>query len=168
MSMACRCLPTGAYQYWRTRPGVNICAPTPRAWLQASREELAPWINDKDTAGAGNAMGRWPPGAGGGRHAAGAAARRPAHTPEDLAVYLPQRKVLRRRPGVSQPHRFVGQADGQLDTPRWTSCWPDAKFVVPGHGRCPPRRARTCSSRATILFYLRKTMGAAAQGDDAL
>lgn len=138
---------------------------TARLRLQASREELAPWINEKtqlveadewiDSAKelqvGDTKLLLQPVG--------------PAHTPEDLAVYIPSSKVLYVGDLVFRSRiPFVGQADSR----NWIASLDrllkfDATMVVPGHGPVSSEARKDMELTRDYLVYLRKTMGAAAQ-----
>jgi glyoxylase-like metal-dependent hydrolase (beta-lactamase superfamily II) len=140
-------------------------ADTARLRLQASRTELAPWIDDKTRLVAAT---EWidmrreitvgdtrlvlqPVG--------------PAHTPEDLAVYLPDKKVLYAGDLVFRSRvPFVGQADSR----NWIKSLDkllafDADVVVPGHGPVSTEARKDMELTRNYLAYLRKTMGQAAR-----
>ncbi|WOP16266.1 MBL fold metallo-hydrolase [Ottowia sp. SB7-C50] len=140
-------------------------ADTARLRLQASRTELAPWIDDKTRLVAAT---EW------------IDARReitvgdtrlvlqpvgPAHTPEDLAVYLPDKKVLYAGDLVFRSRvPFVGQADSR----NWIKSLDkllafDADVVVPGHGPVSTEARKDMELTRNYLAYLRKTMGQAAR-----
>jgi len=133
--------------------------------LQDSRQTLAPWINDKTLLVPAD---QWIDGpitltVGGVKieiHAVG-----PAHTAEDLVVYLPQEKVLfagdlvfrRRIP-------FVGQADSG----HWIAALDallgfDAAAVVPGHGPISTNARADIQTTRDYLVHLRSVMGPAAR-----
>ena len=140
-------------------------ADTARLRLQASREELAPWIDDKTRLVAATewidsrrelALGDTqlvlqPVG--------------PAHTPEDLAVYLPGRKVLYAGDLVFRSRiPFVGQADSR----NWIVSLDkllafDTSVIIPGHGPVSTEARKDMQFTRDYLIYLRKTMGAAAR-----
>ncbi|MBP9954366.1 MAG: MBL fold metallo-hydrolase [Ottowia sp.] len=140
-------------------------ADTARLRLQASREELAPWIDDKTRLVAATewidsrrelALGDTqlvlqPVG--------------PAHTPEDLAVYLPGRKVLYAGDLVFRSRiPFVGQADSR----NWIVSLDkllafDTSVIIPGHGPVSTEARKDMQLTRDYLIYLRKTMGAAAR-----
>ncbi len=140
-------------------------ADTARLRLQASRTELAPWIDDKTRLVAAT---EWidmrremtvgdtrlvlqPVG--------------PAHTPEDLAVYLPDKKVLYAGDLVFRSRvPFVGQADSR----NWIKSLDkllafDADVVVPGHGPVSTEARKDMELTRNYLAYLRKTMVQAAR-----
>ncbi len=146
---------------------------TARLRLEASRSDLAPWI-DADTRLV--AAHRW----------LDAPLRRslggvdfvvlpagPAHTPEDLVVVLPQQKVLIAGDIVFRGRvPFVGQADSR----RWIDALDrllafDVRVIVPGHG--PPSTDARADLQLTrdYLVHLRRAMGDAARNlepfDDA-
>jgi glyoxylase-like metal-dependent hydrolase (beta-lactamase superfamily II) len=133
--------------------------------LQASRDELAPWVDAQTRLVAAD---RWiseplrftlggvevvlqPAG--------------PAHTPEDLAVWLPQLGVLIAGDLVFRGRvPFVGQADSR----RWIEALDrliafKPSLIVPGHG--PASRSAEADLRLTrdYLLHLRQTMGEAAR-----
>ena len=133
--------------------------------LAASRQELAPWVDehthlvradlwiDADTE-----LER-----GGERielkHVG------PAHTPEDLVVYLPARRVLFAGDLVFRGRiPFVGQADSR----RWVAAL-DAlraagpKVLVPGHGPVSTDAEADLRLTRDYLVYLREAMVEAAQ-----
>ena len=97
----------------------------------------------------------------------------PAHTPEDMVVFLPAEKVLFAGDLVFRGRvPFVGQADssqwiGFLDTLLAF----DAQVVVPGHGPLSTTAAVDMALTRDYLAYLRETMGRAARNlepfDDA-
>ena len=136
--------------------------------LKASREELAPWV---DAATRLVPADRWiseptiftlggvefmllPAG--------------PAHTPEDLVVYLPQQRVLLVGDLVFRGRLpFVGQADSG----RWIAALDrliglDAKLIVPGHGPASSDPQADLQLTRDYLLHLRLTMGEAARNLD--
>lgn len=138
---------------------------TARLRLQASREELAPWINDKTELVSAT---QWMQG------------RReltlgdttlvlqsvgPAHTSEDLAVYVPKVRLLYAGDLVFRSRiPFVGQADSR----NWIESLErllefDAAVIVPGHGPVSTEARKDIQLTRDYLVYLRKTMGAAAR-----
>lgn len=140
-------------------------ADTARLRLQASREELAPWINDKTRLVPAT---QWVDG----RQELTVGDTQlvlqpvgPAHTPEDLAVYLPQRKVLYAGDLVFRSRiPFVGQADSRswiLSLDKLLAF--DTRVIVPGHGPVSTQARQDMQLTRDYLVYLRKTMGAAAQ-----
>jgi glyoxylase-like metal-dependent hydrolase (beta-lactamase superfamily II) len=132
--------------------------------LQASRTELAPWI-DEDTRLV--QADEWLSGdrdltVGGVRFEIRAVG--PAHTPEDLVVYLPSEKVLYAGDLVFRSRiPYVGQADSRhwiVALERLLSF--DATVVVPGHGPLSQQARQDMQLTRDYLVYLRKSMGRAA------
>ncbi len=132
--------------------------------LQASRSELAPWI-DEDTRLV--QADEWLNGdreltVGGVRFEIRAVG--PAHTPEDLVVYLPSEKVLYAGDLVFRSRiPYVGQADSR----HWIVALDrllafDATVVVPGHGPLSQQTRQDMQLTRDYLVYLRKSMGQAA------
>jgi glyoxylase-like metal-dependent hydrolase (beta-lactamase superfamily II) len=138
---------------------------TARLRLQASRSELAPWI-DADTHMV--AADEWVSGKtvldiDGVRfelHPMG-----PAHTPEDLAIFLPDRGVA-----------FVGDIVfrnripyvGQADSAHWiaslrTLLQLPIKVMVPGHGPLSTQPREDMALTRDYLVYLRESMRKAAR-----
>ena len=142
-----------------------LYADTARLRLQASREELAPWIDDKTRLVPAT---EWVDGqreltVGGTRFVLQPVG--PAHTPEDLAVFVPQAKVLYAGDLVFRSRiPFVGQADSR----NWIASLDkllafDATVVVPGHGPVSTEARQDMQLTRDYLAYLRKTMGEAAR-----
>ncbi|MEY4266806.1 MAG: hypothetical protein RIS90_1341 [Pseudomonadota bacterium] len=141
---------------------------TARLRLQASRQELAPWINastelveadewlDKDSElQIGEVKLQL-------KHVG------PSHTPEDLVVYLPQQRLLFAGDLVFRARiPFVGQADSR----RWIQALDnllalDAKLIVPGHGPVSESAREDMQLTRDYLGYLRSAMGRAAKNMD--
>jgi glyoxylase-like metal-dependent hydrolase (beta-lactamase superfamily II) len=136
--------------------------------LQASREELAPavdaatrlvpadrWIDQRSTLQLGGVDFVLQP--------AG-----PAHTPEDLVVWMPQRKLL-----IAGDLVFRGRIPfvGQADSGRWISALDmllafDAGVIVPGHGPVSHSARADLELTRDYLVYLRQAMGEAARNMD--
>jgi glyoxylase-like metal-dependent hydrolase (beta-lactamase superfamily II) len=134
--------------------------------LQASREELFPWIDETtrivppdlwlDDAGTTLTLG-------------GTTFRidhaGPAHTPEDLVVYLPQRKTLLAGDIVYRARiPFVGQADSA----GWIAALDkllayETDVIVPGHGPVSRSAREDLQLTRDYLVFLRKSMADAAQ-----
>ena len=142
-----------------------LTSDTARLRLEASRNDLAPWIDantrlvaadrwlDADTTlRLGGVDFRL-------RHVG------PAHTSEDLVVHVPQRGVLFAGDLVFQGRiPYVGQADSQ----QWIASLVqllalDAKVVIPGHGSESTDPAADLALTRDYLQHLRKTMGDAAR-----
>ena len=137
---------------------------TARLRLQASRQALAPWVNDDTRLVAAD---QWlttktvltlggvdivvqPVG--------------PSHTPEDLVVYVPSERVLFSGDVVFRGRiPFVGQADSGL----WVQALDvlmgfHASVLVPGHGPSSRDPLHDMELTRDYLVYLRATMGKAA------
>jgi glyoxylase-like metal-dependent hydrolase (beta-lactamase superfamily II) len=138
---------------------------TARLRLQASREELAPWIGATTRLVAAD---EWLAGprdlvVGGVRFMILPVG--PAHTPEDLAIYLPAQKVLYAGDVVFRGRiPYVGQADSR----HWIAALDsllqlDAKVIVPGHGPHSSDARADLQLTRDYLQYLRQAMGRAAR-----
>jgi len=133
--------------------------------LQASREELFPWVDEKTRLVAAD---RW---------ITGPATWRlggldfemiptgPAHTPEDLVIYIPQLKVL-----IAGDIVFRGRVPyvGQADSRHWIEALDkllsfDTRIIIPGHGPASTTAREDLQTTRNYLVYLRRTMGAAAR-----
>lgn len=138
---------------------------TARLRLQASRVELAPWIDQAtELVEADEWLSRDTElNLGGVRLQITSVG--PSHTPEDLAVYLPQEKVLFAGDLVFRSRiPFVGQADSR----HWIEALDqllafDAQVVVPGHGPLSREARQDMQLTRDYLRYLRQSMGQAAQ-----
>ena len=92
----------------------------------------------------------------------------PSHTPEDLAVYLPDEGVLFAGDLVFRGRiPFVGQADSG----RWVNALNDMlalrpKVVVPGHGAASTQAVADMELTRAYLAHLRLSMGKAAKNMD--
>ena len=92
----------------------------------------------------------------------------PAHTPEDLVVFLPSEKVLFAGDIVFRGRvPYVGQADSRS----WIAALNtvlafDAAAVVPGHGPLSTSAREDILLTRDYLSYLRETMARAAQNLD--
>lgn len=146
---------------------------TARLRLQASRTELAPWIDenthlvpadiwltgDQEIEVAGLKLQTKVVG--------------PSHTPEDLAYYWPQGKVLFAGDLVFRSRiPFVGQADSR----HWITALDellkfDAQVIVPGHGPLSREARKDMQQTRDYLVYLRESMRRATEAmepfDDA-
>lgn len=137
---------------------------TARLRLEASRQELAPWVNEDthlveaDEWLTGNTtltlggMEFRITGVG------------PSHTPEDLVIYLPQEKVLFAGDLVFRSRiPYVGKADSR----HWIAALKtllsfDAQIIVPGHGPLSHEARQDMQLTHDYLVYLRESMGKAA------
>lgn len=138
---------------------------TARLRLEASREQLYPWVDekthlvaadewidaDKDLVIGGVLFQAKPVG--------------PAHTPEDLAFYLPSEKVLFAGDLVFRSRiPFVGQADSR----HWITALDqllafDTHVIVPGHGPLSSEARKDMQLTREYLVYLRTTMSRATE-----
>jgi glyoxylase-like metal-dependent hydrolase (beta-lactamase superfamily II) len=141
---------------------------TARLRLQASRQELSPWIDgntelveadewldterELDLGGVRLQI----------KHVG------PSHTPEDLVVYLPQQRLLFAGDLVFRARiPFVGQADSR----RWIEALDsllamDTRLIVPGHGPVSESARDDLQLTRNYLSYLRSAMGRAAKNMD--
>lgn len=136
--------------------------------LEASRKELAPWIDGSTRLVPAD---EWIDGAqelvvGGTRFALQPAG--PAHTHEDLVVFLPSERVLFAGDIVFRGRiPFVGQADSGL----WIQALNrliamDPAIIVPGHGGVSTSARQDLELTRDYLSYLREVMGKAARDMD--
>ncbi len=149
------------------RAGLDyIGSDTARLRLEASRQDLFPWIDEKTRVlGADRWLDADDTSLRVGsvefqiRHVG------PAHTSEDLVVYLPQRGVMFAGDVVFQGRiPFVGQADSRQWIASLTQLMAiKARLVVPGHGPLSSDPAADLDLTRAYLVYLRKTMGDAAR-----
>lgn len=148
------------------RAGEYLHSDTAQQRLLASRQELAPWVDenthlvepdvwlDGDTdLKVGNATFQI--------RTVG-----PAHTPEDLVVYVPERRTLFAGDLVFRGRvPFVGQADSR----RWIEAldrllaFDEARVILPGHGPLSTSAREDLQLTRDYLVYLRETMGRAAR-----
>ncbi len=141
--------------------------------LQDSRQTLAPWINEKTQLVPADEwiIGKKTLNVGGVR--IDIAPVGPAHTPEDLVVYVPADKLLLAGDLVFRRRiPFVGQADSA----NWIAALDallrfDARVVVPGHGPISTSVREDLQLTRDYLTHLRAVMGPAAKNlepfDDA-
>jgi glyoxylase-like metal-dependent hydrolase (beta-lactamase superfamily II) len=138
---------------------------TAQSRLAVSRVDLAPWINAKTRVVPAD---EWIDGA---REMVVGGTKLlllpvgPAHTREDLVVFLPSERVLFAGDLVFRARiPFVGQADSR----HWITALDtvlafDAKVVVPGHGPMSTSAREDLELTRDYLTYLRQTMGRAAR-----
>ena len=142
-----------------------LASDTARLRLQASRTELAPWIDGntrlvtpdewldgpRELTVGGTRMRILPVG--------------PSHTAEDLVVWLPREKVLFAGDVVFRGRiPFVGQADSR----RWIGALDQilelgADVLVPGHGGLTREARADLQLTRDYLVHLRLVMGQAAK-----
>jgi glyoxylase-like metal-dependent hydrolase (beta-lactamase superfamily II) len=138
---------------------------TARSRLEVSRTELAPWVDAQTQL---TAADEWI--AGPRELVLGGTTLRivpvgPAHTPEDLVVFLPAERVL-----FAGDMMFRGRVPfvGQADSRQWIAALDtllkmDPAVVVPGHGPMSSSAREDLQLTRDYLSYLRTTMGAAAR-----
>lgn len=133
--------------------------------LQASREQLAPWIDEQTRLVPADRWITGPMTLTMGGLDFQILPVGPAHTPEDLVVYVPKLKLLLAGDLVFRGRvPFVGQADSG----RWIEALDkllsfDAQLIVPGHGPLSNTARADLQLTRDYLSYLRQTMGAAAR-----
>ena len=142
---------------------------TARLRLKASREELFPWIDERTRLVPAD---RWLEAEDStlvlGSYTFRIRHMGPAHTPEDLVVYLAKGGVLFAGDLVFRGRiPFVGQADSR----QWIASLSTlidfkAKLVVPGHGPVSTDPQADLALTRDYLEYLRQTMGEAARNLD--
>ncbi|MHA7600844.1 MBL fold metallo-hydrolase [Alicycliphilus sp. T452] len=142
-----------------------LVSDTAQLRLQASREQLAPWIDAQTRLVAATEWidGRREFEVGGTRFVVQPVG--PAHTPEDLAVFVPGAKVLYAGDLVFRKRiPFVGQADSR----NWIASLDKllafgATVIVPGHGPASTEAVQDMKLTRDYLTYLRASMGQAAR-----
>jgi glyoxylase-like metal-dependent hydrolase (beta-lactamase superfamily II) len=155
----------GAQVIAHTRAQQYLNSETARLRLKDSRESLFPWIDEKTRL---EPADRWLDSnttltIGGTRfeivHAG------PAHTPEDLVVWLPDQRVLLAGDIVFRGRiPFVGLADSG----GWVQALDrllafDAQVILPGHGPVSTEARADLQLTRDYLVHLRTAMGRAAQ-----
>jgi glyoxylase-like metal-dependent hydrolase (beta-lactamase superfamily II) len=136
--------------------------------LKASRDELFPWVDEKTRLVDADL---WIDAAttlrlGGVDFLLQPAG--PAHTPEDLVVWVADRKLLVAGDLVFRARvPFVGGADsGHWIESLDTLLKYDARVIIPGHGPVSASAREDLQLTRDYLSYLRKTMGEAARNMD--
>ena len=136
-----------------------------RIRLETSRQGMAPWVNEQTRLVAAD---EWLDGektltVGGVRFQI--IPLGPSHTPEDLVVYLPEKKLLFTGDLVFRNRiPFVGQADSG----RWVKALDtllafETMAMVPGHGPASTQGRADLELTRDYLLYLRTSMGLAAK-----
>ena len=137
--------------------------------LEASRKDLAPWVNDSTRMVPAS---QWLT-AGSSQLTVGGVDfvlqhMGPAHTPEDTAVFLPQSGVLFIGDVVFRNRiPYVGQADSR----HWIAALDEllklpVKIMVPGHGPASDSPRQDMQLTRDYLRFLRDSMGKAAANLD--
>ena len=138
---------------------------TARLRLEASRQDLWPWIDEKTKLIEADEWLDAPKTLNIGGVQFDVQPVGPSHTAEDLVVYVPQLKVLFAGDLVFRNRiPFVGQADSR----HWIEAMErllkfDARWVVPGHGPMSDQAKADMTLTRDYLIYLRDTMGRAAR-----
>jgi glyoxylase-like metal-dependent hydrolase (beta-lactamase superfamily II) len=138
---------------------------TARARLEVSRTELAPWIDAQTQLTPADEWLEGPRELVLGGMTLRIVPVGPAHTPEDLVVFVPSERVLFAGDMMFRGRvPFVGQADSrQWITALNTLLAMEPKVVVPGHGPISESAREDLELTRDYLSYLRQTMGAAAR-----
>ena len=142
-----------------------IHSDTARLRMQASREQLAPWIDANTTLIEAD---EWVDGSK--NFTVGGVLFQvtpvgPAHTPEDVVLYMPSEKVLFAGDLVFRSRiPFVGQADSR----HWISALDqllgfETQRIVPGHGPMSVDAKKDMRLTREYLAYLRASMEKATQ-----
>jgi glyoxylase-like metal-dependent hydrolase (beta-lactamase superfamily II) len=142
-----------------------IQSDTARLRLEASRTDLAPWIDEQTRIVPADVWIDGPTAIKVGGVVFELTPVGPSHTPEDLTVYVPSEKVLfagdlffnGRLP-------FVGQANSRqwiLSLDRLLAF--DARTVVPGHGAASTDPRKDIGTTRDYLRHLRQSMGEAVE-----
>jgi glyoxylase-like metal-dependent hydrolase (beta-lactamase superfamily II) len=142
---------------------IYLNSDTARLRLEASREELAPWVNAETHLVPADewVKDRREMTLGGVKFVLQHVG--PAHTPEDMAVFLPEKGVLYAGDLVFRSRiPFVGQADSR----QWiasleTLLGLNAGVMVPGHGGLSTDARRDMTMTHDYLVYLRQSMARA-------
>lgn len=141
---------------------------TARLRLEASRQELFPWIDEKTRLVPAD---EWIDGPT--ELTVGGVDFRlqpvgPSHTPEDLVIYLPQEKVLFAGDLVFRKRiPYVGQADsGHWIQALETLLTFDTAVIVPGHGPLSNDAKNDLALTRDYLVFLRSSMTEAAKNMD--
>lgn len=135
-----------------------------RLRLQVSRQELAPWINDETHLVSADRWIKGPLTLSLGGFEIVIQPVGPSHTPEDLAIYVPDGQVLFTGDLVFQGRiPFVGHADSG----HWVEALErllklDLRVLVPGHGPMSREARHDMELTRDYLVYLRNAMGKAA------
>ena len=138
---------------------------TARLRLQASRTDLAPWIDDKTELVAADTWIDGPTSLKIGGMLFELDHVGPSHTPEDLTIYVPSERVL-----FAGDLFFNGRLPfvGKANSSQWIKSLElmlahDSAAVVPGHGSASTDPKKDIGITRDYLKFLRSTMGAAVQ-----
>ncbi len=138
---------------------------TARLRLEASRQELAPWVNEDTRLVAADEWIDSDRSITVGGIVFEIKRVGPSHTPEDIAIYLPSEKVLFAGDLVFRSRiPYVGQADSR----HWILALDqllafDTQVIVPGHGAISRHARQDMQLTRDYLEYLRSKMAQAAR-----
>ncbi len=155
----------GAKIYSHRAALIYLNSDTAQLRLDASREELFPWIDEHTRLVTPDAWIDADQDVVVGGMLFQARIVGPAHTPEDLVFYLPVEKVLFAGDLVFRNRiPFVGQADSR----HWITALDqllsfDTRVIVPGHGPVSTDARHDMQQTRDYLVYLRTAMGRAAE-----
>jgi glyoxylase-like metal-dependent hydrolase (beta-lactamase superfamily II) len=142
-----------------------IQSDTARLRLEASRTDLAPWIDDQTRLVEADTWISGPTALKIGGWVFEIDHVGPSHTPEDLTVFVPNEKVL-----FAGDLFFNGRLPfvGKANSSQWIRSLDqmlkhDATAVVPGHGPASMNPKKDIAMTRDYLKYLRATMGQAVQ-----
>jgi glyoxylase-like metal-dependent hydrolase (beta-lactamase superfamily II) len=142
-----------------------IQSDTARLRLEASRTDLAPWINDKTRLVQADTWISGPTSLKVGGMVFELDHVGPSHTPEDLTIFVPSEKVL-----FAGDLFFNGRLPfvGKANSSQWIKSLElmlahDATTVVPGHGAASTDPKKDIGVTRDYLKFLRSSMGQAVQ-----
>ena len=142
-----------------------IQSDTARLRLEASRTDLAPWINEQTRIVPADVWIDGPTSIKVGGVVFELTPVGPSHTPEDLTVYVPSEKVL-----FAGDLFFNGRLPfvGQANSRQWILSLEkllafDAQAVVPGHGAASTEPKKDIGTTRDYLRHLRQSMGEAVE-----
>ncbi|MCW5655803.1 MAG: MBL fold metallo-hydrolase [Hydrogenophaga sp.] len=142
-----------------------IQSDTARLRLEASRTDLAPWINDQTRIVPADVWIDGPTTLDVGGVKFELAPVGPSHTPDDIVVYVPSEKVL-----FAGDLFFNGRLPfvGQANSRQWILALEqllryDARAVVPGHGSASLDPKVDIGTTRDYLRHLRRSMGEAVE-----
>jgi glyoxylase-like metal-dependent hydrolase (beta-lactamase superfamily II) len=144
---------------------VYLNSDTARLRLEASRQELAPWVNEETVLVAADEWISNDRSITIGGVTFEIKRVGPSHTPEDIAIYLPKEKVLFAGDLVFRSRiPYVGQADSR----HWILALDqllafDTQVIVPGHGAISRQARNDMQLTRNYLEYLRSKMAQAAR-----
>ncbi len=143
-----------------------LTSDTARRRLEASRQELSPWVDERTRLVPAD---RWLDAADTTLHVGGQQLRirhvGPAHTPEDIVVFVPKAGVLFAGDLVFRGRiPFVGQADSRQWIESLNTLIAFApRLVIPGHGPVSRTPSEDLALTRDYLVHLRQAMGEAAR-----